>query len=111
MIFTRCDKPESKHSTMIITHINLTEEVETVSPPPPDLTSKCKTLQEWLVKICENEKPTGSISWYKFGLFESSNSYTVFLIGLNRYTKEDCSTVRIDFKPSDMFFQLPFRSL
>ena len=83
------------------------EEVEEVSPPPPGLTTKFKTLEEWLLNICDKEKPEKSITTYNFGLFESSDDYTIFLVGINKYAQGQDSVTRIDFEPSSMYYPLP----
>ena len=78
-----------------------------VEPPPPNLTSNFKNLQEWLVNICDDKKPNKSIADYEFGLFESPDDYTIFLVGINRYKKGDTSYTRIEFEPTNMYFPLP----
>ena len=83
------------------------EEVEEVSPPPPGLISNFKTIQEWLFNICDTEKPEKSITTYNFGLFESSDDYTVFLVGINKYGKGQDSATLIEFEPSSMYYPLP----
>jgi len=83
------------------------EEVEEVSAPPPGLTSNFKTPEEWLFNICDIDKPEKSITTYIFGLFESPDDYTIFLVGINRYDKGQNSVTGIDFEPSSMYYPLP----
>jgi hypothetical protein len=97
-------KVEVKEVTLYDTSYDIVDDVD---PPPPDLTSNFKTLQDWLLSICDDKKPKKSIANYEFGLFESRDDYTIFLIGINRYTKGDTSYTRIEFEPSNMYFQLP----
>ena len=87
--------------------ITLYDIVDDVGPPPPDLTSNFKSLQDWLVSISEDKKPKKSIANFEFGLFESQDDYTIFLVGLNTYNEGDTSYTRIEFEPSNMYFQLP----
>lgn len=95
------DPPEVKTEYGVIR-----EEVEEVSPPPPGPTSNFKTLEEWLFNICDKEKPEKSITTYIFGLFESADDYTIFLVGINKYDKGQDSVTRIDFEPSNMYYPL-----
>ena len=79
-----------------------------VEPPPPNLISSFKTLQEWLFNICDKDKPQKPIVKYKFGLFESPNDYTVILVGINTYHEGEYRTIiRTEFEPTNMYFKLP----
>lgn len=78
-----------------------------VDPPPPNFTSNFKNLNDWLINICNDKKPNKLIANYEFGLFESSDDYTIYLVGVNRDRKGDTSFTHVDFKPSNMYFQLP----
>ena len=90
-----------------IKEVTLYDIVDEVEPPPSDLTSNFKTLQEWLIRICDEEKPEKSIANYNFGLFESPDDNTIYLVGVNKYNKGDTSQTRIEFEPSNMYFRLP----
>lgn len=80
---------------------------DNIEPPPPDLISRFKNLNDWLVNV-SNEKPLNkSISKYEFGLFESPGDYTIFLVGINEYMKGDTSYTLFEFKPANMYFKLP----
>jgi len=82
--------------------------IEDIGPPPPDLISKFKTLQDWLVDICDNDNPNKSkITKYQFELFGSANGYTIALIGVNTYENENHSVTSIEFEPSNTYFKLP----
>ncbi len=79
-----------------------------IEPPPPRLISRFKTLQDWLLNICNNDNPKKSITKYKFGLFESPNDYTLILVGVNTYVEgKNRSVTRIEFQPINMYFKLP----
>jgi hypothetical protein len=99
-------------SGKVTVHEVLFEEIEEdVDPPPPHLTSKFRTLKDWLINICDNDKPQKPISTYKFGLFESANDYTLFLVGTNTYEEDqNRSVTRIEFQPTNMYYKLPQRS-
>ena len=82
------------------------EDVE--EPPPPHLVSKFATLRDWLLNVCEKDGPQKSISKYRVGLFESSNDYTLDLVGVNTYDEDkNRSVTRIEFEPTNMYFKLP----
>lgn len=80
-----------------------------IGPPPPDLKSEFGTLQDWLVNICDGEKPEKPIADYNIGLFESSEGgYTLVLTGGNTYDEDDNnSSKRIEFTPKHTFYRLP----
>ena len=99
---TRTDSDNVKFSQLTLVDI-----VDEVSPPPPDLTSKFKTMQEWLLNLCDDMKPKNPIENYEFGLFESPEEYTMYLVGVNKYDKGDTSYTRIQFEPVNMYFPLP----
>jgi hypothetical protein len=88
-----------------VQYIQVEDDVES---PPLRLISKFKTLQNWLVNICDNDKPKKPIMKYKFGLFESPNDYTLVLVGVNTYDDQKSqSSTRIEFGPTNMYFKLP----
>ena len=78
-----------------------------VPPPPLDLTSNIKTLQEWLFNICNDEKPIKSFANFKFGLFESSEDNIIYFVGVNKYVNGDTSHTRIEIESQNMYFRLP----
>jgi hypothetical protein len=101
-------KQDSNHPKITTSNIVSIVESDDVSPPPPGLISKFKTLQEWLFNICDVEKPKVPINTYDFGFIESEGNYTLYLVGLNDYEiGENHSAIQIDFEPSDMYFPLP----
>jgi hypothetical protein len=103
-----CNRKEDYNEPKLTTsQIVITEEEDVVSPPPPVLVSKYKTLEEWLVAICDNENPKASIDTYNFGVFESEGMYTVYLVGMNRYKEGNHLDSRIEFEPSEMYFPMP----
>lgn len=104
----RSEQPKSDSEKVVIQHISFEHIEEDVEPPPPHFTSKFKTLQDWLFNICENDKPKKSIAEFRVNFFESSGEYTLFLIGVNTYKEgKNRSITRIEFEPSNMYFNLP----
>ena len=95
-------------SKTIITDINIEETVDDIEPPPLPLTARFKNLQDWLTNICDHDKPGKHISKLRFGLSESINSYTLFLVGVNHYQIDKThGATRIEFEPVNMYFGIP----
>ena len=93
---------------IIIQDVQFEEIEEEVQPPPPNLKSNFKTLNDWLYNICDHDKPKKSIAEFNFGLFESPNEYILFLVGVNKYDEgKNHSRIIIEFKPLKMYFKLP----
>jgi hypothetical protein len=93
---------------VIVKNVQFEDAEDDIEQPPPHLTSKFRTLQDWLINICDKDKPQKSIAKYKFGLFESSNDYTIFLVGVNTYDEGNHrSGTHIEFQPANMYFTLP----
>lgn len=86
-----------------VDHISIVETVDEVKAPPPDLKTTFKTLQDWLVNVCDSEKPKIAVEMYDIGVFESEKNYVVFLVGRNKYDNYD----KIDFQPTNMYYMLP----
>jgi hypothetical protein len=81
--------------------------VDDIPPPPEDLASKFKTLQEWLYSICDNRNPKKSITNFNFGLFESPGNNIIYLASINKYNKGDTFCTRIEVESRNMYFKLP----
>lgn len=66
-------RQQTKHDSgkVIVQDVQFTVVEDDIEPPPPHLTSRFKTLKDWLLNICDKDKPKKSITKYKFGLFES----------------------------------------
>jgi hypothetical protein len=92
----------------IVQHVTFSVNQDIAEPPPPNLVSKYETLQEWLVNMCNTEKPEKAISQYSFGLFISPNEYTLIMTGINNYRRGSSTrAIRIEFQPKDMYYVLP----
>jgi hypothetical protein len=89
----------------IIEYIHLEETVDVVEPPPPNINPTFENLHDWLIDICDSEKPKMAIAKYGLGVFESPDSRVLFLVGLNKYTNPNHE--KIDFEPQNMYFLLP----
>lgn len=66
-----------------------------------------KSFEAWLDQINKTEKVDSSIIAFNFGLFESNNGYTIYLIGSKEYDEEneDWAT-NVDFEPKDKYLHL-----
>lgn len=96
-----------KSGTVEYKEVTFVDIVDDVPLPPEHLTSKFKTLQEWLYSICDGELPTKLIVSFNLGLFESPENNVIFLVGINKDKKGDTTYTRIEFEPINMYFQLP----
>jgi hypothetical protein len=108
-LMARVQQPNKDSGKVTVHEVRFKELIdEDVDPPPPHLSSKFTTLTDWLLNVCEKDRPQKSISIFKFGLFESANDYTLFLIGTNTYDEgQNHSVTRIEFQPTNMYFKLP----
>src|ERR1051325_1694667 len=108
--FTGCAH-ETKQQTgqVVVQDVQFEDIVEDdIDPPPEDLTSRFKTVQDWLLDVCDNNHPPKSIARYNFGLFESPNDFTLVVYGVNTYDEgKNRSVTRIEFEPTNMYFRLP----
>jgi len=98
---------------VIVTHITISSEHIAF---PMTVKSKFKTIQDWLIDVCNSNKPEKPIEEYKFNYYSDGlGNYTLFLKGVNRYEesykeKDDYYTTtneRIEFMPSNKYFKLP----
>lgn len=105
---TRGQQNKNNSEKVIVQHERLEVVEDGIEPPPPHLVSKFAALQDWLLNICEKDRPQKLISKYTVGLFESPNDYTLVLVGVNTYDEsENRSVTRIEFEPTNMYFKLP----
>lgn len=101
------DKTEEKATKVELISISQTDTPREPPPPSPPI-SNFMTLQEWLVRICDTERPDKSIIAYNFGLFETENGYTIYLTGSKEYDKNDSDwAINDDFQPSLPNYPLP----
>ncbi|HEX6429818.1 MAG TPA: hypothetical protein VF008_19125 [Niastella sp.] len=90
---------------------NITDTTQEKSSPPSLQQAKTApndmTFNNWLTQICTTEKPEASIIAYNFGLLETGNGYTVYLIGSKLYDKEDTDwATEEDFVPALRYYAL-----
>ncbi len=83
--------------------------IDTPIPPPERFTSPFKTIEEWLLHVCETNHPQEIISEYHINLMELPWGNVLSLEGWNKFaTDKNIITRRIVFRPSsDMYFPLP----
>ena len=90
-------------SKIIWKEVNITDYVDDIDPPPPHLKQSFKKLADWLINICDSERPTKPVSFYAVGLFESREDRALFLVGMGKSDNRET----IVFKPQNMYFILP----
>ncbi|MDH7460776.1 hypothetical protein QEG73_05780 [Chitinophagaceae bacterium 26-R-25] len=97
-----------QHAKITVENVQIIESEEDVEPPAPQQVSHFKTLQDWLVDICENSKPEKKIDKFKLGLFEGKDEKILYLVGTNTYKEGDRqSATRIEFEPAHNYLKLP----
>jgi hypothetical protein len=88
---------------IFVENVKITDSDDIVSPPPPYLKQVFKRMEDWLIDICDSEKPKKSVSFYAVGLFESRTSRALFLVGMSKSNNREA----IVFQPRNMYFILP----
>ena len=64
-------------------------------------------FNEWLDRLNKTEKVDKTIIAYNFGLFETSEGFTVYLIGSETFDPDDDDwAVNVDFEPKEKYLQL-----
>lgn len=100
---------KQKDDSHEIRYVTFRQEREEFAPPAPGtpINSPFNTIENWLTAICEGEHPKLPIETFQFGAFEG-DEWLIFCVGENSYQKDQGTTaIRIDFKPSHMYFLLP----
>jgi translation elongation factor EF-G len=64
-------------------------------------------FNNWLNRISKTEAVSDNIIAFNFGLFESENGYTIYLIGSETFDEEDDDwATNVDFEPKEKYFEL-----
>ena len=92
---------------IVFKNVVLTHTAETIPPPPPGFPLPFKTLEEWLLDICDSNQPKAPVSEYNIGLYESPGNSLLCFIGYNHSMEQGSTISRITFQPSHTFFALP----
>src|ERR1700754_4895813 len=72
--------------------------------PFPEEVPSYSTFEDWLSKICEQEKPGKEVKTFRFGLFTAPECI-VYLVGLNVSIKGYDSISTIAYEPRNMYFK------
>lgn len=65
-------------------------------------------FKKWIQDINDNESPNDKIIAFWFGLFETTDGYTLYLTGSNEYDKNDDDwAYNNHFEPSNKYLPLP----
>jgi hypothetical protein len=98
---------DDEKEDLIRVHTSASLRVGSPILPSPVFKLPFKTLQEWLVHLCNEQPPQKPISEYQFQLYYSSSGSLIAFYG-QHYTIEDgVPTRRITFQPAHVFFPLP----
>ncbi len=64
-------------------------------------------FNNWLDRINKSETISDKIVAFNFGLFETENGYTIYLIGSETFDEEDDDwATNVDFEPEEKYFEL-----
>lgn len=65
------------------------------------------TIKNWLQNIVQTEKPSASIIAFNFGLFETEEGYSLYLICSSEFDEDDADWATTeDFTPIDKYLPL-----
>lgn len=78
-------KNQNDSEKVIIHHVHWEIVEDETEPPPPHLISKFATLQDWLLNVCEKDRPQKPISKYKVGLFDAPNGNKLIVLKVKYY--------------------------
>lgn len=68
-------------------------------------------FNNWISDINSHENPSKDIIAFWFGLFETENGFTMYLIGSKEFAENDDDwTCNEDFEPKDKYLNLPNES-
>ncbi|MBA4054095.1 MAG: hypothetical protein C0490_05225 [Marivirga sp.] len=60
-----------------------------------------------MTRLNKNEKPDKSILAFNFGLFETTEGYTIYLIGAKEYDEDDEDwATEVDFEPDEKYLAI-----
>jgi hypothetical protein len=77
-------------------------------PPSPGFTSPFKSIQEWLIYLCDNNQVEKRISEFLFMLCNSPNDNLLGIVGYNHTIEDGVPASLIVFQPaSHRFYALP----
>lgn len=67
-----------------------------------------QAFKKWALAIAKEENPGDQITAFNFGLFETSQGYSIYLIGSKVYDeKDDDWACTVDFTPKKRYFEIP----
>ena len=64
-------------------------------------------FKDWVEEISANETISSNITAFNFGIFETENGYSLYLIGSENYDENDDDwATEVDFEPSHKYFEI-----
>jgi hypothetical protein len=64
-------------------------------------------FDNWITRLAKMETPTNDILAFNFGLFETENGYTIYVIGAKTFDEEDSDwATEADFEPKDRYLEI-----
>jgi hypothetical protein len=66
-----------------------------------------RRFSEWIGNIAKTENPPTLVQGFYFGIFESAEGYTMYLVGTDCFDEEDEDwATEVVFEPADKYFVL-----
>jgi hypothetical protein len=64
-------------------------------------------FNDWMTRLNKTEKPGENILAFNFGLFETTDGYTIYLIGAKEFDEEDEDwATEVDFEPKEKYLAI-----
>lgn len=100
------EQPEESDKWIIV-HGEFSEEEDDLGPTGLYMESTFKTIDDWLLDMCKNDRPQKEITKFIFGVFEYLDGYTLCLTGINAYEEGNHTKTKIEFLPIHSYFRIP----
>jgi len=64
-------------------------------------------FNNWINRLTKSEKPTTDIVAFNFGLFETEDGYTIYVIGAKSFDEDDPDwATEVDFEPKEKYLEI-----
>jgi hypothetical protein len=66
-----------------------------------------KEFNDWMTRLNKTEKPGTDIVAFNYGLFETAEGYTIYLIGAKEFHEDDEDwATEVDFEPNEKYLPI-----
>jgi hypothetical protein len=61
-------------------------------------------FNDWMTQLTQSESPSADIVAFNFGLFETEDGYTIYLVGAKEFDADDDDwATEVDFEPANKY--------